>query len=133
MRGDAFDLSEIKRLQGYKQHVAHSSAALGPEVLGFFKHAVDRPHRQLGGIAAAWEQIIPAELVAHTSLDGITRGTLSVTVDSSAHLYELRQLLLAGAQEQMLHACKRDGLRKISLKLGRWYDGESPGDRKLKF
>jgi len=61
------------------------------------------------------------------------RGTLMVLVDSSSHLYELKQLLLAGLDQQLLLACKSTGLRKISLKAGRWYDGDHPDDRRLKF
>ena len=44
---------------------------------------------------------------------------LTVIVDSSAHLYELKQLLLAGLQQQLLLACKSTGLKKITLKPGR--------------
>jgi hypothetical protein len=54
-------------------------------------------------------------------------------VDSSSHLYELKQLLLAGLEEQLLFACKSAALRKITLRPGRWYEGESSNDRKIRF
>jgi hypothetical protein len=57
---------------------------------------------------------------------------LTVIVDSSSHLYELKQLLLAGLQQQLLLACKSSGLRKIALRPGRWYES-SEQDRKLRF
>ena len=47
--------------------------------------------------------------------------------------YELKQLLLAGLQQQLLLACSSSGLRKIALRRGRWYDGEGPSDRKVRF
>jgi hypothetical protein len=48
-------------------------------------------------------------------------------------LYDLKQLLLAGLEKQILIACKSTGLRKISLKMGRWYDGPPTADRKIQF
>ena len=58
---------------------------------------------------------------------------LTVLVDSSSHLYELKQLLLAGLQQQLLLACNAAGLRKITLKPGRWYEGDAPDGRKPRF
>ena len=69
----------------------------------------------------------------HCALEGYSRGSLTVLVDSSSHLYELKQLLLAGLQQQLLIACKGAGLRKITLKPGRWYDAGDDGDRKPRF
>jgi hypothetical protein len=65
--------------------------------------------------------------------ESLNRGTLTVLVDSSAHLYDLKQLLLAGLEKQLLLACKSAGLRKIALKPGRWYEGATPEDRKPSF
>ena len=84
-------------------------------------------------IAECWEKLIPSTLLEHCALESLHAGTLKVIVDSSAHLYEMKQLLLAGLQDQILLACKSTGLRRITLKLGRWYDGDNPRDRKLRF
>ena len=73
-------------------------------------------------IAECWNVLVPETLNDHCALEALNRGTLTVIVDSSSHLYELKQLLLAGLQDQLLLACKSTGLRKISLKPGRWYD-----------
>lgn len=54
-------------------------------------------------------------------------------VDSSSHLYELKTLLLKGLQQQLLIACKTAGLKKINLRPGRWYEGQHPGERKVRF
>jgi hypothetical protein len=73
-------------------------------------------------------------LAEHCALEGYSRGTLTVIVDSSTHLYELKQLLLAGLEEQLKLACKSAGLRKINLKHGHWYDASGDGaSRKLRF
>jgi hypothetical protein len=76
--------------------------------------------------------LIPEALNDHCSLESFHRGNLTVIVDSSPHLYELKQLLLAGLQQQILLACKSTGLHKIALKPGRWYAGDGE-ERKLSF
>jgi hypothetical protein len=66
-------------------------------------------------------------LDAHCALESLNRGTLTVIVDSASHLYELKQLLLAGLQDQLLLACRSTGLRKVALRPGQWYAGEGAG------
>ena len=56
-----------------------------------------------------------------------------VIVDSSSHLYQLKTLLLAGLQQQLLVACAATGLKKITLKPGRWYDSDDAGGRRAQF
>jgi hypothetical protein len=105
---------------------------LGPEMIQFFKQSVEKRQGKLGKIAECWSALVPEMLNDHCALEGLSRGTLTVLVDSSSHLYELKQLLLAGLQQQLLLACKGAGLRKINLRSGRWY---SAGDdsRKIRF
>lgn len=126
------DDSELKRLHDCKKFDPPMMAALGPELLSFFKTGIQKRHTKLSAIAERWEQLIPENFQHHCALEGFSAGTLKVIVDSSSHLYELKQLLLAGLQQQLILACKSSGLRKISLKLGRWYDGDGT-ERKLRF
>ena len=105
---------------------------MGTELLTFFKQNVEKRQGKFAKIADVWNQLIPATMLAHTALDSFTRGALTVIVDSSPHLYEMKQLLLSGLQQQLLIACKSAGLKKVSLKIGRWYDGDGSGQR-LKF
>ena len=114
---------------------------LGPELISFFKTSVQKRQSKLEKIADCWQQLVPELLNEHCALEGLTRGTLTVLVDTAAHLYELKQLLLAGLEKQLLTACKATGLRKIALKRGRWYAGDGgddargdrPGDRRVRF
>ena len=113
---------------------------LGPELISFFKTSVQKRQTKLEKIADCWQQLVPELINEHCALEGLTRGTLTVLVDTAAHLYELKQLLLAGLEKQLLTACKSTGLRKITLKRGRWYAGETgdedtrrPGDRRVRF
>ena len=125
---------ELARLNHVKRSVPMPAAALGPELISFFKQSVQKRHTKLSKIAECWSALVPETLNDHCALESFSRGSLTVVVDSSSHLYELKQLLLAGLQEQLFLACKSAGLRKINLKPGRWYD--AAGDdraRKLRF
>jgi hypothetical protein len=124
---------ELARLHRVKQAKPPAHALLGPEMVSFFKQSVARRHTKLSKIAECWASLVPETLNDHCALESFTRGGLTVIVDSSSHLYELKQLLLAGLEQQLLLACKSAGLRKISLKPGRWYEGGEAGDRKLRF
>lgn len=121
------DDAALRRLSRVKQRPAPQAAPLGPEMVAFFKQSVQKRQTKLAKIAACWQQLVPEMLNDHCSLEGLSRGTLTVLVDSASHLYELKQLLLAGLQDQLLLACASSGLRKVQLKRGKWYD-EKPGD-----
>jgi len=117
---------ELRRIAHFKRHEAPAAAHLGPELISFFKGSVQKRQTKLASIASCWERLVPRMLDAHCALDSLSRGSLVVLVDSSSHLFELKQLLLAGLERQLLVACKSAGLRKITLRSGRWYDTEKP-------
>jgi hypothetical protein len=117
----------------FKSQSKPVAVELGKEMLDFFKQSVAKRQTKLEKIAASWSQLVPELLNEHCALESLTRGTLTVMLDSSSHLYELKQLLLSGLEQQLLIACKTAGLRKITLRPGRWYQGESSGDRKIRF
>jgi hypothetical protein len=127
--------AELRRLARVKQSAPASPGMLGPEMVGFFKKSVQKRHTKLGAIAESWARLVPELLNDHCALEGFSRGTLVVIVDSSSHLYQLKTLLLAGLQQQLLVACGSAGLKKISLKLGRWYEGSEDGEggRRIQF
>src|SRR5690349_19415388 len=125
--------AELRRLSGFKSRRAPDPAVpLGQEMIGFFKQSVQKRHTKFSKIAQCWGALVPEALNDHCALESFARGTLTVIVDSSSHLYELKQLLLAGLEKQLLLACRAAGLRKIALKNGRWYEG-TISDRKLRF
>ena len=124
--------SELHRLNHFKQSSRLPLVGLGESMIEFFKHSVEKRQTKLSKIAECWGRLVPESLSDHCALESYSRGTLVVVVDSSPHLYELKQLLLAGLQQQLLLACKASGLRKINLRHGRWYAGEGE-DRKLNF
>jgi hypothetical protein len=125
--------AEIHRLARVKSFQRPAAAALGEQMIEFFKQSVVRRQTKLAAIAQNWVRLVPPMFSDHCALDSYTRGSLTVMVDSASHLYELRQLLLAGLQDQLLLACKSAGLRKIALRPGRWYHGDGPADRRVRF
>ena len=126
--------AELVRLQRFKQSRPATHVPLGPEMVSFFRQSVEKRHTKLSKIAECWSALVPETLNDHCALESLSRGSLTVIVDSSSHLYELKQLLLAGLEQQLMLACKSAGLRKITLKPGRWYDdGGAQGDRKIRF
>ena len=99
-------------------------------MIQFFKHSVEKRHSKLGKLRG-FRAIIPEMFSEHC------RKPIAARLRSGrqlSHLYELKQLLLAGLEGQLLLACKSGGLRKIQLRHGRWYDaGDADGEQKLKF
>jgi hypothetical protein len=130
MRAEEAELRRLARVKGTNRSPAPN---LGPQLVSFFKYSVQKRQAKFGQIGECWQQLVPQMLADHTALESFSRGTLTVLVDSSSHLYELRTLLLSGLQQQLLLACKSAGLRKIALKPGRWYSGEDPRDRRISF
>ena len=124
---------ELSRLARFKKPPELPQSWIGPELVGFFKNSVQKRHTKLGKIGESWAQLVPELLNDHCALESFSRGTLTVIVDSSAHLYELKQLLLAGLQQQLLVACASTGLKKVTLKPGRWYEGDEDGARRVRF
>ena len=127
--------AELRRLARVKHSEPARIDALGPAMVSFFKQSVQKRQTKLAQIAECWGRLVPELINEHCALEGFTAksGTLSVVVDSASHLYELKQLLLAGLEQQLLLACSASGLRKVVLKRGRWYDGEDPSERKVRF
>jgi Dna[CI] antecedent DciA-like protein len=131
--GNSKAIGEIRQLHHHKSRNTTVGNPLGPELIDFFKQSVTRRQTKLVKVAESWSSLIPRLLNEHCALESFSRGTLTVMVDSSSHLYELKQVLLSGLEKQLLFACKAAGLRKIVLRPGRWYDGDSSEDRRVRF
>ena len=112
---------ELRRLVAAKAAAHPMGGKLGADVVQFFKQSVDKRQRKFGKIAQCWSQLVPETLAEHCALESLHRGSLTVMVDSASHLYELKQLMLAGLENQLKLACASAGLRKVLLKPGRWY------------
>ncbi len=83
----------------------------------FFKREVEKPHKQLAGLAALWAELVPAELASQARLEGLTRGVLHVAVRHSGALFELDRLLRSGLQRDLITRHKGPALRRVQLRL----------------
>lgn len=118
---EAVSESHFRRIARVKQdqNARALPPQIGQELIAFFKKEIQKPHTKLGDIAGCWQQMVPERILVHTSLDGFVGGTLRVLVDTPSHLYELKNLLLGGLEKKILDACRKHGLRRITLKPGR--------------
>ncbi len=114
--------SHLRRLDGWKRTEAPAGDLLGETMIQLYHRQVEKRQTKLAVIADVWCRVIPEPMLARCALESYYRGRLTVIVDSAPHLYELKQLLLAGLEAQLLFACRGAGLRRIALKRGRWYD-----------
>lgn len=111
--------AELARLSRIKQVDRGRPASFGATIVQVFKKEVTVQHRKFGNISEAWVELVPTDFIDHSELSAFSRGTLTVLVDNASHLYSLKQLLLAGLEDQLLLACKGAGLRKVNLKPGK--------------
>ncbi|MBN1844179.1 MAG: DUF721 domain-containing protein [Sedimentisphaerales bacterium] len=92
----------------------------------FMRREVVARQKRLGRLGRAWQEILPAELVRHSCLEGLRGGTLRVLVDNSSSLYELNQSkesLLA----QLRQSCPADAPAAIRFVRGQWYRTNDEG------
>lgn len=119
----------LKRLARHRSIRHPEPTLLGSEVLRFYRVYAQKRQPALVALAALCQQLIPELFHPHFAIESFHRGTLTLLLDSAPHLYELRQLLLAGLERQLLVAGAPHGLRRIQLKRGRWYDPETGAPR----
>ncbi|MEZ6189732.1 MAG: DciA family protein [Phycisphaerales bacterium] len=84
---------------------------------GQFKREVQKPFEQLGKLTEIWGELVPPDLAAHTRLEGLSRGVLRVSVDSSGRLYELDRLLRGGVLDELITRHRGKALRRVDLKV----------------
>ena len=126
------DEARFVRMAKAKTAPPANTPKIGESLVQFYKTAVQRT-RKFSGIGEVWETLIPPDLLEHTCLESFRLGTLTILVDSSPHLYRLKQLLLSGLEKKLLELCRKDGLKKILLRPGRWYEGTSEADGRITF
>lgn len=121
--------------QEHLERLQRSRSLPRPDLsLGFlqeqFKREVAKPYKQLGDLSVLWAELVPAELVKHTRLVGLSRGVLHVEVDHAAAHFEIDRLLRGGLQKRLVQSHKGGALRKVSVKVaGRSEAGGVDRDR----
>jgi hypothetical protein len=112
------DAEALRRISSFKKRTRPVATLLGAEALHVFQQQVVRQQGKFGKLSDAWREHVPEPMLPHCTLSSFVRGTLTVLVDSSSHLFELKQMMLAGLEKQLLFTARGAGLRKITLKLG---------------
>lgn len=112
-------LSDLARQSRFKQSRAKPLDKLGAECVDYFKQTIEKRQKKFGLIGQVWIEVVPPQLQASAELSTLSRGTLGVIVQGSSNLYLLKQALLAGLEQQLLHRCRVAGLKKITLKAGK--------------
>ena len=74
------DEATFQRLARVKQSAPPPVAALGAEMLAFFKQSVEKRQTKLAKIAECWGALVPETLNDHCALESLSRGTLTVIV-----------------------------------------------------
>ncbi len=86
-------------------------------VTDLFKREIARPYKQLGDLVTLWNELLPVEIARGTRLESLSRGVLSVAVDSSARLYELDRRLREGLERDLITRHKGPAFRKVKLRV----------------
>ena len=82
-----------------------------------FQQQIARPHKQVAKVAAAWQALIPAELVEQTALVSLRSGVLTVQVADNAAHFQLGRLLRSGLERQLKSSCGA-ALRRVRCQVG---------------
>ena len=96
------------------------------------KYKLGKRVRQVGQLAALWDEMVPDIIRDHTALDSFQRGTLTVLVDSPSHRFHL-QTLLNGGLTKALQDRFSGALNKVRLVPGQFYSIDLAGQRRYEF
>src|SRR5437868_6455359 len=110
---DREQLLDLARQQKWKGSRRYDPPMLGDQAVELFNTQIKKRQAKFGKLSDAWEQFVPPMLTEHAYLASFVRGTLTIYVDSSSHLFELKQLMLAGLENQLMAACRGSGLKKL--------------------
>jgi len=90
-------------------------------------------YNQLSKLASAWEEVIPDELRHHTALEGYSRGTLTVLVDTASQRFHIEMLLRGGLLKE-LQSRSPAPINRVRLTPGEFYSTDpETGQRRYGF
>jgi hypothetical protein len=90
---------------------------LGDALVELMARNVAPRRTKFGQVAAAWEQLLPAELLNNCKIAGVQGGRLKVLAKSSAHLFELR-LCSSELIKELAVCCPRAKIERIDITVG---------------
>jgi hypothetical protein len=87
----------------------------------FMRRKVYPRQKKFSGLAQAWQELLPNELIDHSCLDSFQAGRLQVLVDNASYLFEMDLLIKEGLVDHLREKCPKSGLSEIKLVRGTWY------------
>ncbi len=106
---------DLEPLEKARALQAKPAAAVLPRVLKDLR--LDR-RRIEAEVVKVWNQLLDPVIVAHAQPTGLNKGTLFVTVDSSAWLSELVRYRRKEILERLQHSFGREFIVRISFRVG---------------
>ena len=102
MRGDRLKVFSLQNLlTNKKSPETRATAKLGDVLIPWFEKTIAKPAKQLGPITELWQTLVPAPLQSRSRLLGLSRGILSVALDSATSRAELEAKLRSGLLRQL--------------------------------
>ena len=92
----------------------------------FVRREVAPRQKKLGRLGQAWRELLPEELLKHTCLENLYRGTLRVLVDDASSLFELNQIK-EELLDQLREFCPNVAPDQIRFVRGHWYHTSEEG------
>lgn len=106
---------DVRETEGALKDLAESASLLVPKVLASL-HVEQRVAESQ--IIKVWNQVIDPAIAAHAQPTGLVKGTLFVSVDSSAWLSEILRYRRTEILERIRHVVGKDMVQKISFRAG---------------
>ncbi|MCH2145030.1 MAG: DUF721 domain-containing protein [Phycisphaerales bacterium] len=116
-------LARLARIAPYRRR-RDFNPSIG-EIIESTKKKAVRDEKRFSSFSQAWEQLVPAEILACSRLSSTRGTTITIEVDSSPAKYELDRLLRTGL-EANLRRLYSGPLTRIKTKLGAT-DQSDPG------
>lgn len=107
--------AELARLRAWRVRQRSPNAASLFLAMG---ESMRRRARAAVGVGAAWESLCPPHLLAHTRIEGVRSGVLTIIVDDAPTRYALERSLRAGLEGALVRAAPTP-LRRVRLRLAR--------------
>ncbi|KPK75756.1 MAG: hypothetical protein AMJ79_09895 [Phycisphaerae bacterium SM23_30] len=114
-----WSIEKLRRIREARQ-TKPSFRPLGTLVDNVLERLVYPRQGKLSRLQAAWRELLPNELQAHSRLERLYRGQLQVLVDNAASLYEIKLLVDQGLAEQLQRLCPAVKLSRIKIVRGQW-------------
>ena len=108
-----FDDAALRAIWEKKQRRYHPVSLMEP-LKSLMKNNLARKVRNIGDISAAWNTVLPPEMLEHATLVNYSQGVLTVSVSSASHRFQLQTFLSGGGLDTLRKQCKR-ALNRVKL------------------